>query len=135
VRAVEQSGRGAFEAVESGLVGFEIPDFFVVGYGLDLRSAIATCPFVGVLHPHVYKKASSRPFPRSRGGRRAGRRLTSGAGLGSCFPYARDGILYPISKTCRLRKTTKNWPTAARSTSLEALVVRSRKLGAMQKAR
>jgi hypoxanthine phosphoribosyltransferase len=45
------------EDVEAHYVGFEIPDFFVVGYGLDFAERYRNLPFVGVLHPHVYKQA------------------------------------------------------------------------------
>jgi len=44
------------EEVEAYYVGFEIPDFFVVGYGLDFAERYRNLPFVGVLHPHVYKR-------------------------------------------------------------------------------
>src|SRR5258705_12562830 len=44
------------EDVEADFVGFEIPDFFVVGYGLDFAERYRNLPFVGVLHPHVYKQ-------------------------------------------------------------------------------
>ncbi|MEI8043833.1 MAG: hypoxanthine phosphoribosyltransferase [Verrucomicrobiota bacterium] len=49
------------EAVEADYVGFEIPDFFVVGYGLDFAERYRNLPFVGVLHPHIYKMASGKP--------------------------------------------------------------------------
>jgi len=45
------------EEVQADYVGFEIPDFFVVGYGLDFAERYRNLPFVGVLHPHVYKQA------------------------------------------------------------------------------
>ena len=48
------------EDVEADYVGFEIPDFFVVGYGLDFAERYRNLPFVGVLHPHVYKMACQR---------------------------------------------------------------------------
>jgi len=48
------------EPVEADYVGFEIPDFFVVGYGLDFAEQYRNLPFVGVLHPHVYKKGCQR---------------------------------------------------------------------------
>jgi hypoxanthine phosphoribosyltransferase len=43
--------------IEADYVGFEIPDFFVVGYGLDFAERYRNLPFVGVLHPHIYKEA------------------------------------------------------------------------------
>ncbi len=46
--------------IEADYVGFEIPDFFVVGYGLDFAERYRNLPFVGVLHPHVYKQVSQR---------------------------------------------------------------------------
>ena len=44
------------EKIQADYVGFEIPDFFVVGYGLDFAERYRNLPFVGVLHPYVYKK-------------------------------------------------------------------------------
>ncbi len=35
-------------------VGFDIPNEFVVGYGLDYAERYRTLPFVGTLAPHVY---------------------------------------------------------------------------------
>lgn len=37
-------------------VGFEIPDEFVVGYGLDYAGDYRNMPFIGVLKPEVYEK-------------------------------------------------------------------------------
>ena len=45
--------------VEADYVGFEIPDFFVVGYGLDFAERYRNLPFVGVLHPHIYQTMST----------------------------------------------------------------------------
>ena len=42
--------------IQADYVGFEIPDLFVVGYGLDYAERYRNLPFVAVLHPHVYKK-------------------------------------------------------------------------------
>jgi hypoxanthine phosphoribosyltransferase len=48
------------EDVQADYVGFEIPDFFVVGYGLDFAERYRNLPFVGVLHPQVYKLVSQQ---------------------------------------------------------------------------
>ena len=45
------------EKIKADYVGFAVPDFFVVGYGLDFAERYRNLPFVGVLHPHVYKEA------------------------------------------------------------------------------
>jgi hypoxanthine phosphoribosyltransferase len=44
------------EKIKADYVGFEVPDFFVVGYGLDFAERYRNLPFVGVLHPHVDKE-------------------------------------------------------------------------------
>ena len=55
------------EPVQADYVGFRIPDFFVVGYGLDFAERYRNLPFVGVLHPHVYKEVSKRALlPRRK---------------------------------------------------------------------
>ena len=46
------------EQVQAHYVGFQMPDYFVVGYGLDFAERYRNLPFVGVLHPQVYKKVS-----------------------------------------------------------------------------
>jgi len=38
-------------------VGFECPNEFVVGYGLDYRGRYRNLPFIGVLRPEVYTAA------------------------------------------------------------------------------
>jgi hypoxanthine phosphoribosyltransferase len=48
------------EKIEADYVGFEIPDYFVVGYGLDFAERYRNLPFVGVLHPHIYKEVSKQ---------------------------------------------------------------------------
>ncbi len=44
--------------VDVRYVGFDIPNEFVVGYGLDYAEKYRNLPFVGTLAPHVYSKLS-----------------------------------------------------------------------------
>ncbi len=46
------SGRGT--AIEADYVGFEIPDAFVIGYGLDWNQRYRNLPYVGILKRDVY---------------------------------------------------------------------------------
>jgi hypoxanthine phosphoribosyltransferase len=43
------------EKIAADYIGFTIPNHFVVGYGLDYAERYRNLPFVGVLHPHLYK--------------------------------------------------------------------------------
>ena len=43
--------------IKADYVGFEIPDAFVVGYGLDFAERYRNLPFVGVLKPERYQTA------------------------------------------------------------------------------
>jgi len=38
-------------------VGFEFPDEFVVGYGLDYKGEYRNLPFIGILHPELIKQS------------------------------------------------------------------------------
>ena len=60
------------ERIEADYVGFEIPDFFVVGYGLDFAERYRNLPFVGILHPNVYKQAC-QPSALAKPGKRGAR--------------------------------------------------------------
>ena len=42
--------------IKADYVGFEIPDEFVVGYGLDYDERYRNLPYVGVLKPEAYSK-------------------------------------------------------------------------------
>ena len=42
------------ESVTADYVGFEVPDEFVIGYGLDYAERYRNLPFIGVLKPEVY---------------------------------------------------------------------------------
>jgi hypoxanthine phosphoribosyltransferase len=46
--------------IQVDYVGFEIPDKFVVGYGLDFAEGYRNLPFVGVLKEHLYKEVLMR---------------------------------------------------------------------------
>jgi len=43
------------EKVKADYIGFEIPDVFVVGYGLDYAEKYRNLSFVGVLKPEMYQ--------------------------------------------------------------------------------
>lgn len=42
------------QPIVADYVGFEIPDAFVVGYGLDYNEKYRNLPYVGILKPSVY---------------------------------------------------------------------------------
>ena len=44
------------EKIKADYIGFEIPDAFVIGYGLDYAERYRNLPFVGILKPHVYQQ-------------------------------------------------------------------------------
>ena len=48
------------EDVSAEYVGFEVPDAFVVGYGLDFAEQYRNLPFIGVLKPEIYKDIQSK---------------------------------------------------------------------------
>lgn len=52
------------EPIHADYVGFEIPDYFVVGYGLDFAERYRNLPFVGILHPHVYEAGAGARKPQ-----------------------------------------------------------------------
>ena len=50
------SRRNPAVTVKPNYVGFEVPDAFVVGYGLDYNEYYRNLPYIGVLRPEVYEK-------------------------------------------------------------------------------
>ena len=42
--------------LKADYVGFEVPDEFVVGYGLDYDEKYRNLPYIGILKPEVYSE-------------------------------------------------------------------------------
>ncbi|HLQ71651.1 MAG TPA: hypoxanthine phosphoribosyltransferase [Bacillota bacterium] len=47
------SGRTA--QIKADIIGFEVPNEFVVGYGLDYEEKYRNLPYIGVLKPEIYE--------------------------------------------------------------------------------
>jgi len=45
--------------IKADIVGFEVPNKFVVGYGLDYQEKYRNLPYIGVLKPEVYSNQES----------------------------------------------------------------------------
>lgn len=48
------------EKVTADYIGFEIPDAFVVGYGLDFAERYRNLPFIGILKPEIYQAVEKK---------------------------------------------------------------------------
>lgn len=46
---------GRTAQIKADVVGFEVPDEFVVGYGLDYEERYRNLPYIGVLKPEIYE--------------------------------------------------------------------------------
>jgi hypoxanthine phosphoribosyltransferase len=42
------------------MIGFTVPDEFVVGYGLDYAERYRNLPYIGVLKPIIYTAAEGK---------------------------------------------------------------------------
>jgi hypoxanthine phosphoribosyltransferase len=54
-------GRERIKVVKLDYIGFQIPDRFVVGYGLDYAQRYRNLPYIGILKPSVYEDVLVRP--------------------------------------------------------------------------
>jgi hypoxanthine phosphoribosyltransferase len=54
-------GRERVKAVELDYTGFQIPNRFVVGYGLDYAQRYRNLPYIGILKPHIYQEEIQIP--------------------------------------------------------------------------
>lgn len=54
VALLDKPSRREFD-IQADYVGFEVPNEFVVGYGLDYNQKYRNLPFVGVLKPEIYE--------------------------------------------------------------------------------
>jgi len=61
VCALLDKGRERIKPVELDYTGFQIPDRFVVGYGLDYAQRYRNLPYIGILKPTVYEDQTARP--------------------------------------------------------------------------
>jgi hypoxanthine phosphoribosyltransferase len=75
--------------IQVDYVGFEIPDKFVVGYGLDFAEGYRNLPFVGVLKEPLYKKV----LARNAIVRHLNSYLNQDIDLGQLVAWARDTLV------------------------------------------
>ena len=50
------TGRSA--DIKADVIGFEVPNEFVVGYGLDYNHRYRNLPYIGILKPEIYSKTN-----------------------------------------------------------------------------
>ena len=54
-------GRERIKPVTMDYTGFQIPDRFVVGYGLDYAQRYRNLPYIGILKPAIYEEETETP--------------------------------------------------------------------------
>lgn len=55
VTMLNKEARREVAGINPKYIGFEIPDYFVIGYGLDYNEFYRNLPYIGVLKEEVYK--------------------------------------------------------------------------------
>ena len=66
VCALLDKGRERIKVVKLDYTGFQIPDRFVVGYGLDYAQRYRNLPYVGILKPSIYQEDIENPQAQHR---------------------------------------------------------------------
>src|SRR5438034_10717776 len=61
VCALLDKGRERIKVVKLDYTGFQIPNRFVVGYGLDYAQRYRNLPYVGILTPSIYQEDTEQP--------------------------------------------------------------------------
>lgn len=54
---LDKPSRRLVSGIEVNYVGLEVPNAFVVGYGLDYNQRYRNLPYIGVLKPEIYSNA------------------------------------------------------------------------------
>ena len=57
---LDKPARRVVKDIIADYVGLEVPDEFVVGYGLDYNQQYRNLPYIGVLKPEVYQKDATQ---------------------------------------------------------------------------
>jgi hypoxanthine phosphoribosyltransferase len=60
VALLDKPSRRRIDA-KADYLGFQIPDAFVVGYGLDFAQSYRNLPFIGILKPEIYAGRGTPP--------------------------------------------------------------------------
>lgn len=56
ITLLDKPSRRVIKNVEPDYTGFEVPNEFVVGYGLDFKQHYRNLPYIGVLKPEIYEE-------------------------------------------------------------------------------